>query len=62
MSKFMTCKTCGAEISKQATACPQCGHTYKRTFYQDYRRNQWGCLWIMLAGLLLLGFYSLVHH
>jgi hypothetical protein len=41
MSKLMKCKTCNAEISKKANACPHCGHTYVRTFYQNYRRNQW---------------------
>ena len=30
MAKTMTCKTCGNTISKQAEACPHCGHNYKR--------------------------------
>ena len=26
MTKFMTCKSCGSQISKKAAACPHCGH------------------------------------
>jgi len=29
-SKTMKCKTCGAEISKKAKQCPQCGHSYEK--------------------------------
>jgi predicted amidophosphoribosyltransferase len=58
MARLMTCKTCKAEISRQATFCPHCGHTYKRTFYQDFRRTQWGCLWIMVAAFILYAIIS----
>jgi len=30
MAKTFKCKTCGAEISKKAKTCPNCGHPYKR--------------------------------
>jgi hypothetical protein len=61
MTKLMKCKTCEAQISKQATACPHCGHTYQRTFYQDYRRRQWGCLWIMLVMIAAGVLYAIFH-
>jgi predicted RNA-binding Zn-ribbon protein involved in translation (DUF1610 family) len=59
MTKLMTCKSCGNQISKKAAACPHCGHAYVRTFYQDYRRRQWGCVWIMIAVLLAIFVYAL---
>jgi hypothetical protein len=36
--------------------CPHCGHIYRRTFFQTYRRF----LWMMFA-LLVIGFgYALI--
>jgi predicted RNA-binding Zn-ribbon protein involved in translation (DUF1610 family) len=47
----MICKSCGAEISREALACPHCGHAYN-TFWAAYRRRSrivaWGCLPVIL--------------
>jgi uncharacterized paraquat-inducible protein A len=59
MPKLVTCKSCEAQISTNAAYsyyCPHCGHIYRRTFFQTYRRF----LWMMLA-LLVVGFgYALI--
>jgi uncharacterized paraquat-inducible protein A len=61
MPKLMTCKSCDAQISTQAATCPHCGHVYQRTFYQQYRRNQTGCLVILLVIGLAILIYSSIH-
>jgi len=36
MSKLVKCKTCGAEIAKNAKVCPGCGAKNKKPFYKKW--------------------------
>ncbi len=44
LSKFICCKSCGAEIAKSAKACPQCGAPNKKKM---------GCLSIFLCVIVI---------
>lgn len=49
--KMKTCKTCGAQIAKNAKFCPQCGGKNKKPIYKKW----W--FWVII-GLILLGIFS----
>jgi hypothetical protein len=53
---MMICKSCGAEISREALACPHCGHAYHTlaTHRRIFRRTIWGYLPVSLILLGLL--------
>jgi predicted RNA-binding Zn-ribbon protein involved in translation (DUF1610 family) len=52
---MMICESCGAEISREALACPHCGHAY-HTLYATHRRIFRRTIWGYLpVSLILLG-------
>lgn len=48
MSKLIKCKTCGAEIAKNAKACPQCGAKNKKPIFKRW----W--FWTIIVVVVLL--------
>ena len=39
-NKMINCATCGAEIAKNAKACPHCGAKIKKPFYKTKSENR----------------------
>jgi uncharacterized paraquat-inducible protein A len=51
---LMVCKSCHQLISTKAETCPHCGHAYVPSFIARVRRTQWGCLWGLLALIVVI--------
>jgi len=45
MAKMKPCPTCGKDVSKTATSCPSCGHSFKK----KTSRGTWGCLILVIV-------------
>lgn len=51
MSKLMTCKDCGAQISKSAKVCPHCGAKRKPSGWRVF----WGTILLFVGIFIFVG-------
>lgn len=51
MSKLVTCKDCGAQISKSAKVCPQCGAKRKPSGWRVF----WGTILLFVGIFIFVG-------
>jgi endogenous inhibitor of DNA gyrase (YacG/DUF329 family) len=51
---FVGCPTCGKAVSKQAAACPSCGHQFKAPgAFNPFHDLVHGCLVLVVIGFVL---------